>query len=250
MNCLNLEISHLKTNIISHYKSSGCSKASGILQDENGDFIYLISLGGGLVSGDEYIQKIRINKGVKIALKSQSNQKVYKSIDDKFAINSTEIIVENNACLYYENDALVAYSGAKLRQKTDIFLSENSRLFYFDGICNGYSNDGAGFGFDEILSISNFYINDKIALSDRNFFDKNTKNFGLFRDFKFNFFILLYDKEFFINDDLFDILNFNDDMLVSASSPQNGFLCVRILANYESEAKKVFKNLKEIMDTK
>lgn len=226
------EITHLK-----EYKNKGCLKASRVLNDE---FIYLVTLGGGLVSGEKYKQNITLLDDAKMAIKPQSNQKVYKSQEGKFAVFNSEIHLGKNSFLDYENLSLIAYEDAKFRQISNFYLEKNSKLIYIDGVSSGYSKDDKLFSFSELFLVNNFYADKKLIFSDKTFLGDEMKSFGIFKEFKFSFFMLSYGFKALKFDDVI-----SDDLVISSAKLSDEILICRVLSNSEFKAIKELHKLKE-----
>ena len=225
--------------VLKEYKNKGCMKASRILDDE---FIYLVTLGGGLVSGETYNQKIVLENDVKINILPQSNQKVYKTQNDKYAVFNSKIILGKNAFLDYDNLSLIAYENAKFKQIMDFYLKKNSKLIYIDGISSGYSKSGDDFKFNKLFLANNFFVDDKLIFSDKTILDDKVKSFGLYKEFKFNFFMLVYGFKTPKFDDIV-----SDDFIMASSRINDEILVFRVLCNSEFKALKELKKVKDGM---
>lgn len=119
-------------------------------------FAYLTTLGGGLVNGDEYLQSF-ILKNTKGAIRSQSNQKVYKGKSKL----KTKLSVDDNSVLVFHNDANIFYPNSDFYSQTKIFANKNTKFFYLDGGYIGYANGC----FSANMSFR-LYIDGKIILND------------------------------------------------------------------------------------
>lgn len=119
-------------------------------------FAYLTTLGGGLVNGDEYFQSFEL-KNTKGAIRSQSNQKIYKG---KSKIR-TELSVDNNSVLVFHNDVNIFYPNSDFYSQTKIFANKNTKFFYMDGGYIGYAN-----GDFSAKMTFRLYIDGKIIIND------------------------------------------------------------------------------------
>lgn len=131
---------------------------------EDGEFFaYITTLGGGLVNGDEYFQSFEL-KNTKGAIRSQSNQKVYKGSSKL----KTKLSVDNNSVLVFHNDANIFYPNSNFYSQTKLFANKNSKFFYIDGGYIGYANGGFSTNMNFRL-----YVDGKIILNDTFFYNYN-----------------------------------------------------------------------------
>lgn len=126
-------------------------------------FAYLTTLGGGLVNGDEVSQSFEF-KNTKGAIRSQSNQKVYKGSSKL----KTKLSVDNSSVLVFHNDANIFYPNSNFYSQTKLFANKNAKFFYMDGGYIGYANG-------EFSANMNFrlYVDGKITLNDTFFYNHN-----------------------------------------------------------------------------
>lgn len=127
-------------------------------------FAYLTTLGGGLVNGDEYFQSFTLNN-TKGAIRSQSNQKVYKG---KSAFK-TRLTADENSVLVFHNDANIFYPNSNFYSQTKLFCKKETKVFYLDGGFIGYAEG-------QFSANMNFrmYVDSKLCLNDVFAYDYNS----------------------------------------------------------------------------
>lgn len=103
-------------------------------------WIFLSSLGGGLVDGDGVALNIDAARGTQAFISTQASTKVYRSP----AGCSQRLLarVGDEAALAIVPDPVVCFAGAKYTQNTDIALEPRASLFLFDGYTSGRAARG------------------------------------------------------------------------------------------------------------
>ncbi|URE25544.1 UreD urease accessory protein [Musa troglodytarum] len=100
-------------------------------------WIYALSYGGGIVSGDQISLEISVGDGCTAALTTQASTKVYKSVDSKCSEQFLEARVGRNALLAVIPDPVTCFSTASGRHESgerwefDRYKSTNH--IYLDG---------------------------------------------------------------------------------------------------------------------
>ncbi|XP_064983394.1 urease accessory protein D-like isoform X2 [Musa acuminata AAA Group] len=85
-------------------------------------WIYALSYGGGIVSGDQISLEISVGDGCTAALTTQASTKVYKSVDSKCSAQFLEVLLDKRSdtsiaeqMQEYQVMAMVIISGPKLK---------------------------------------------------------------------------------------------------------------------------------------
>lgn len=131
--------------------------ASDFDRDQEREFFaYLTTLGGGFVNGDDYFQSFTLNN-TKAAIRSQSNQKVYKGTSQL----TTRLYLDESSVLMFHNDANIFYPTANFYSQTKLFAKQDSKFFYLDGGFIGYAE--GQFSANLTLRV---YIDGKLWLND------------------------------------------------------------------------------------
>lgn len=147
-------------------------------------FAYLTTLGGGLVNGDEYFQCFEL-KNTKGAIRSQSNQKVYKGKSKL----KTKLFVDDASVLVFHNDANIFYPCSDFYSQTKVFTNKNAKLFYLDGGYIGYANG-------EFSANMNFrlYVDGKINLNDTFCYNYNRNNLNCLLKHEYFYTVFIRDN--------------------------------------------------------
>lgn len=147
-------------------------------------FAYLTTLGGGLVNGDEYFQSFEL-KNTKGAIRSQSNQKIYKGKSKL----KTKLSVDDSSVLVFHNDANIFYPNADYYSQTKLFAKKNTRFFYLDGGYIGYAN-----GYFSANMSFRLYIDGKITINDVFSYDYNRKHLNSFLNHEYFYTVFIRDE--------------------------------------------------------
>ena len=126
---------------------------------------YILNPGGGYLDGDRYKMRFSLEKQARATLTTQSSTKVYKTPTDH-AYQETEIILKDGSYLEYLPDTLIAYRGAKYKQKNIFRMDRTSMLLYSDIITPGWCPDGKHFSYDLVQLINEFYLEDELVVFD------------------------------------------------------------------------------------
>lgn len=190
-------------------------------------FAYLTTLGGGLVNGDEYFQSF-ILKNTKGAIRSQSNQKIYKGKSKL----KTKLSVDNDSVLVFHNDINIFYPNSDFYSQTKIFANKNTKFFYIDGGYIGYANG------DFSANISfRLYIDSKIIINDIFSYNYNRRHLNSLLSHEYFYTI-------FIREDI-NLLNIQTEKLKSYASIIDGNIIIRIASDDNDIAIDYIENIKK-----
>ena len=123
---------------------------------------YIYHTGAAYLSGEEYGQNIIIQKDAKAIVTTVSPNSIYECKDDEFAYQEEYTQVDENAYLTYITDDIIAYEGARYKQKNTFKLSSKAHLIYSDMIGPGWSEKDKDYTFEWIKFKSEFYVDDKL----------------------------------------------------------------------------------------
>ncbi|XP_020680939.1 urease accessory protein D isoform X3 [Dendrobium catenatum] len=88
-------------------------------------WVFSLSYGGGIVSGDRVVVGLSVGDGCTVALTTQASTKVYKSVDSKCSEQVLEAKVGRNALLAVIPDPVTCFSAAIYSQK-QVLLEQTS----------------------------------------------------------------------------------------------------------------------------
>jgi urease accessory protein len=152
--------------------SSSTSLPYGIL-------VFLLSYGGGLVSGDHIFLKIKLESYTKLSLVTQGSTKVFKaSAADIITKQELRVVIEPGASLLLLPDPVQPFAESNYEQKQIFSMHpSNSNLFVLDWVTEGRTARGEKWSFDvwkgrnevwtlpsETVKKSNLLLRDNVIL--------------------------------------------------------------------------------------
>lgn len=111
-------------------------------------WIYTLSYGGGIVSGDSISCDFTIGDGCTAVLTTQSSTKVYKSVASKCSKQVLEAKIGSDALLVVIPDPVTCFSTAKYSQKQVFRITPDSSLLIVDWITSGRHESGEKWNFE------------------------------------------------------------------------------------------------------
>jgi len=127
-------------------------------------WVFLVSLGGGLVDGDHLDVSIDAGRGASALVGTQASTKIYRSprgcqqtLRVRAAAESTVVLVP---------DPVVCFAGARYRQRNQIALAPDASLVILDGYTCGRSARGERWQFDLFESRTTIERNGRAIVVD------------------------------------------------------------------------------------
>jgi urease accessory protein len=100
-------------------------------------WVYTSTFGGGLVAGDRIELHADIGPGAMCVLGTQSQTKVYRSIDGHGALQSIDATVHDDATLLCMPDATTLFADSIFTQRQRFALTESASLLWLDWFTSG-----------------------------------------------------------------------------------------------------------------
>ncbi|KAL5568722.1 hypothetical protein UlMin_025297 [Ulmus minor] len=123
-------------------------------------WIYALTYGGGIVSGDSISCKLSIGDGCTAVLTTQASTKVYKSLGSKCSEQLLEATVGSNALLAIIPDPVTCFSTARYIQKQVFRMASDSSLVIVDWVTSGRHESGEKWDFDLYKSANHIFMED------------------------------------------------------------------------------------------
>ncbi|KAK4279514.1 hypothetical protein QN277_011287 [Acacia crassicarpa] len=123
-------------------------------------WIYTVTYGGGIVSGDHISCKLSVGKDCTAVLTTQASTKVYKSVGSKCSEQILEARVGSNAFLAIIPDPVTCFSAARYSQKQVFRVSSDSSLAIIDWLTSGRHERGEKWDFNLYRSTNNIFLED------------------------------------------------------------------------------------------
>jgi urease accessory protein len=123
-----------------------------LLPNNQGDaaWVFLATLGGGLVGGDAIALDVDVASGASAFLGSQSSTKVFRS--DRETSQSLGAHVGDDATLVIVPDAVAPFAGSRYTQSTEVVLGERATLVLADIATCGRAARGERWDFERYVS--------------------------------------------------------------------------------------------------
>ncbi|XP_027183604.1 urease accessory protein D-like isoform X5 [Coffea eugenioides] len=121
-------------------------------------WIYTITFGGGIVSGDSIKCDISVGDGCTTVLTTQASTKVYKSVESKFSEQVLEARIGSDALLAVIPDPVTCFSTAKYSQTQVFKVFPSSSLLIVDWITSGRYGRGEKWDFELYKSTNNIFL--------------------------------------------------------------------------------------------
>ncbi|KAJ0975912.1 hypothetical protein J5N97_017877 [Dioscorea zingiberensis] len=127
-------------------------------------WIYSLSYGGGIVSGDRVACGVNVGDNCTVALTTQASTKVYKSVGSKCSEQVLEARIGRNAFLAVIPDPVTCFSTARYSQKQVFNLFSDSNLVVVDWITSGRHESGERWNFQLYKSTNHIFGEDHLPL--------------------------------------------------------------------------------------
>ena len=154
--------------IISHQYCEAPFKLTRLLEPIEVDFpkLILMSTTAGIFGGDTLKINIEVEEGAKVWITSQGATKIHPS-QNRTASIETYIKLQNGASLIWTNEPIIPFEESKLRQVSEIDLSSESSLLYWEGLASGRILSGESWTFQDLSSSSSLKLDNELQYLDR-----------------------------------------------------------------------------------
>ncbi|MFS7995150.1 putative urease accessory protein UreD [Helianthus anomalus] len=129
-------------------------------------WIYTLTYGGGIVSGDCISFDITVEDDCTAVLTTQASTKVYKSVALKCSEQIMEASIGNGGLLVVIPDPVTCFSTAKYSQKQVFRIMSGSSLLVVDWITSGRHESGEKWDFILYKSTNHIYMETKPLFLD------------------------------------------------------------------------------------
>lgn len=121
-------------------------------------WIYSLTYGGGIVSGDLISCEFDIGDSCTLVLTTQASTKVYKSIDSRCSEQVLEAQVGSGALFVVIPDPVTCFSTARYSQKQIFRVVSDSNLVIVDWITSGRHESGEKWDFELYKSTNHIFL--------------------------------------------------------------------------------------------
>ncbi|GMI73332.1 urease accessory protein D [Hibiscus trionum] len=120
-------------------------------------WIYTLTYGGGIVSGDSISVDFTVGDGCTAVLTTQSSTKVYKSLGSKSSDQVLEARIGSGALFVVIPDPVTCFSTARYSQKQVFRVVSDSNLVIVDWFTSGRHESGEKWDFDLYRSTNSIF---------------------------------------------------------------------------------------------
>ncbi len=110
-------------------------------------YLYIISPSGGILQGDRYKIDITLKNNAVSHITTQGATRIY-SMNSNFALQMTNITVDDNCYLEYIPDQIIPYQNSRYYQKINLNVHDNATVIYSEVLTPGRMARNEIFDFD------------------------------------------------------------------------------------------------------
>ena len=110
-------------------------------------YVILVCASPGIFAGDRFDTRVTVGPGARVLLASQSSLQVHPGHDCEPAIVSSEFHVAGDGELHCLWDPIIPFAQARLIQRLDLDLAQDSRLYWSDALMSGRTSRGESWEF-------------------------------------------------------------------------------------------------------
>lgn len=130
-------------------------------------YVIIVCSGPGIFAGDVLQQSIRVARGARVVLTSQSALQVHPSAASSAARIQHDYIVEEDGELQCQWDPVIPFAAARLDQRFDLRIAESSRLYWSDALMAGRVSRGEAWRFESLAHELRLRIGSSLAYLER-----------------------------------------------------------------------------------
>lgn len=205
-------------------------------------YILFVNPTGGIVQGDRYVYKIRLNEGTQAFITETMATKVYK-MDLNYASKYIDIYLSKNSRLEFLPKEIITFANSRWYQSIFFHVDEGSKFLYSEIFCPGRIARGEFWDFDIFTSKLMIEQKDKILLTTSSIYTKEDKQ---------NVDIMLGDKKFLFNAYWYSnkanaakkLIEFNESTYGGVTDmPYNNGIIIKALSNSSDDLKTLQLNI-------
>ena len=153
--------------IIAHAYAEPPFRVGACFAEGAGVHLILASSAPGTFGGDVWQQSIRVERGARVRLTSQSALQVHPSTDAIPARSSASYEVAEGAHLHCHWDPVIPFARARLAQRFDIDVAAGGSLYWSDALICGRRGRGEAWMFTELAHELRLSIGGRLKYLER-----------------------------------------------------------------------------------
>lgn len=138
-------------------------------------YILFMNPTGGIVQGDRYIYKIRLNEGAEAFITDTMATKIYK-MDLNYASKQVDVYLGKNSRLEFLPREVMVFVDSRWYQRVTFHVSEGTKLLYCEIFCPGRIERGEFWEFDIYSSKVIIEKEDRLVLNESTTFTRHDKD--------------------------------------------------------------------------
>ena len=123
--------------VIAHHYAEPPFRIGRSFDVDGAAYVILVCSGPGVFAGDALDLSIRVRPGARVILASQSALQVHPSTASTPALIRHRYVVEKDGELQAHWDPVIPFAGARLDQRFELHIDEQSRLYWSDALMSG-----------------------------------------------------------------------------------------------------------------
>jgi urease accessory protein len=110
-------------------------------------YVILVCASPGVFAGDRFDTRVTVGPGARVLLASQSSLQVHPGDASEPAMVSSDFHVAGDGELHCLWDPIIPFADARLIQRLDLDLAQDSRLYWSDALMSGRTSRGESWEF-------------------------------------------------------------------------------------------------------
>jgi urease accessory protein UreH len=153
--------------VLTHAYAEPPLRVGRLLEVDSIAQLTLVCVGPGVFAGDELTQRIRVERGARVRLVSQSAMQVHPGPAPGPTIIDACYEVAGDGSLECVWDPLIPFAGSRLRQRIDVNLAPGARFFWSEALMAGRAGRGEAWRFDTLDCELRLGIDQELAYLER-----------------------------------------------------------------------------------
>jgi urease accessory protein UreH len=134
--------------VLSHSYAEPPYRVGRCFQEGRGVHLIMTTSAPGIFGGDRFEQVVRVCRGARVRLTSQSALQVHPSSDGAAAALAAEYDVDSDAVLACDWDPLIPFASARFEQRQIVRAAAGASVYWSDAFTSGRSASGEAWRFE------------------------------------------------------------------------------------------------------
>jgi urease accessory protein UreH len=153
--------------IVAHSYAEPPFRLGPALDLDGAAYVIIVCSGPGIFAGDTLRQSIRVGRGARVVLTSQSALQVHPAAAPAPATLQHTYHVEDDGELHCRWDPVIPFANARLQQRFDLQIAESSRLYWTDALMSGRVSRGEVWQFQSLAHELRVRVGPSLAYLER-----------------------------------------------------------------------------------